>query len=161
MKTICVFCKTEFNVSQSGKGKCPICGHRTLATRRVSSTQKLWMAVSLFFAASLFAVISMKVFNKNQKEENLIVSIYDVKYTDTGYIVRGNIRNFSDTTYSVPDMIFTLKSDSGVILNQIVKLPPSGLIDPKSDLEFASTLEPKVIGAGKISVEFVGDNNDN
>jgi hypothetical protein len=144
----------------NGSGKCPICGHRIQVKRKhaPSATRKLWVAVMLFLVTCLFTIGAIKIFNKKQKSELLTVTISDVSYTDNGYIVRGNIRNFSDETYSIPDLVFLFKTDTGAILNKITQLPPNGLIDPMSDVEFIKKLEPKVVGAGKISVEF--DNHE-
>jgi len=152
MKTVCAFCKTEF-VVRGQTGACPVCGRRVRVPKK-SGTGKLFAAVAVFLCASVFAVASFRMFSMRQKSELLSVSVSDVKYTDAGYTVRGNIRNFSDNTYSVPDLRFVFKSDGGEILRIVVELPPSGLIEPKSDMEFIKTISPKIPGAQRISVGF-------
>ncbi|MDR2268561.1 MAG: hypothetical protein LBD94_00040 [Rickettsiales bacterium] len=159
MKTVCAFCKTEFNTSSNGAGRCPVCGHRTPPVRAKPETPKLFIAVALFLAASIFAVVTINLFNRNQKKELLTVLITNVGFDDKGYIVKGNIRNYSETTYSIPDLVFMLKSDSGTVLNQVVQLPPSGLIEPMSDMEFIKKISPIVPGAKKISVHFAEEEN--
>jgi DNA-directed RNA polymerase subunit RPC12/RpoP len=153
MRAVCSFCKTDFRTALSGAGKCPVCGHRTFAAKK-NPTMKFFIVALLFLAASLFAVVALNTFDRNKKSEFLSVSISDVKNAGGGYVVRGNIRNFSDRTYSVPDLMFLLKTESGTILGQVVQLPPSGLIEPMSDIEFVRKIEPVVMGAQKISVQF-------
>ncbi|MDR3208391.1 MAG: hypothetical protein LBT45_00920 [Rickettsiales bacterium] len=160
MQAICSFCKTTFRVGKSGAGKCPVCGRRTGAPKKRSSpTAKLFVAALLFLLTSIFAVVSMNVFRRNEKSELLQASISKIVIAESGYIVHGNIRNFSENTYSIPDLVFVLKTDSGVVLNQIVQLPPHGLIEPMSDIEFVRVLTPKISGAGKISVRFATEGN--
>ena len=155
MKIQCPFCKSE--IKNPTGGRCPICGHRINIPKKQGQTPKLWLAVALFFVTVMFSIISFRIFNQNQKSSFLTVSISDVKFSDTGYLVRGNIRNFSDRTYSIPDLVFVVKTDSGTILNRVKKLPPNGLIDPASDIEFIQTVTPKIVGAAKISVQFSED----
>ena len=153
MKIICAFCKTPFAV-RGRVAKCPVCGHRAAVSKKGGSG-KFFVAAALFLLVGIFAIASMRVFTTRQKSELLTVSVSDVKHTSAGYVVRGNIRNFSDQTYSVPDLMFVLKNGFGDVLSQVVQLPPSGLIEPKSDMEFIKTISPKVDGAEKISVQFV------
>jgi len=155
MRVVCAFCKTNFKVARSGAGKCPICGHRASVLAAQSGTPKFFITVALFLAVSIFSVVAIKLFNQNQRAQMLTVSISEIRHTDTGYIIRGNIRNFSENTYSVPDMMFIFKTESGVVLNRIVQLPPSTSINPKSDMKFLRRLEPRVHGAQRISVRFV------
>ena len=139
-----------------------MCGRRAPAPKRDNPTWRLWIAVASLLAASIFATVALSVFGRNQKKEFLTVSISNVGYTDSGYVVRGNIRNFSDRTYSVPDLVFVLKTESGVVLNQIVQLPPNGLIEPLLDIEFVKKIGPRPAGARKISVHFAeADGDDN
>ncbi|MDR1071701.1 MAG: hypothetical protein LBL21_03605 [Rickettsiales bacterium] len=160
MQAVCSFCKTQFRVGKDGSGKCPVCGRRTGAPRRgKNSTAKLFVASLLFLLASIFAAVSLKVFDGNKKAELLQVSISKIVAADSGYAVHGNIRNFSENTYSVPDLVFVVKTDSGIVLARVVQLPPHGLIEPMSDMEFVRVLSPRIDGAGKISVQFANEGN--
>ena len=154
MKIICAFCKTTF-AARGRTGRCPMCGHRA-GTRRKTRTGKLFAVAVLFLAACVFAVAALRVFAARQRAESLTVSISGVKYTNAGYIVRGNIRNFSDRTHSVPDLVFVLKTETGAVALRAVHLPPSGLIEPMSDMEFEKTIGPRHPNAQKISVQFEG-----
>lgn len=120
----------------------------------MNHTKKLFISVALFLVASIFAVIAINVFNKNRVSEILSVSITSVQIANDGYVISGNIRNFSDTNISVPDLIFTMKTDNGTVLNQVSVLPPNGIAMPKSETEFVKKITPKTFGANKISVEF-------
>ena len=154
--TICSFCRTEFKASASG-AKCPMCGRRAAphaGAGKTFSTVKLFFAAAMFLASGIFSITALDIFGRNQKSELLVVSVASVKAANGGYIVRGNIRNFSDTTYSVPDMVFVLKTESGIVLNRVTELPPSGLLEPMSDMEFIRLVAPRIEGAAKISVEF-------
>ena len=155
MRVVCAFCKTNFKVARSGAGRCPICGHRTPVMAAQSRTSGFLIAILMLLAVGIFSIFAIKLFNQNQKSQLLTVSISEVRHTDTGYIISGNIRNFSENTYSVPDMMFIFKTESGVVLNRIVQLPPSTSINPKSDMKFLRRLEPRVHGAQRISVRFV------
>ena len=155
MKVVCAFCRTVFRV-RGRIGKCPVCG-RAVRVRKKSGAGKLALVLFLFLAAFVFAAVSFRVFDAKQKGELLSVTISDVQYTNAGYIVRGNIRNFSDRTYSVPDLRFVFKDDAGNVLQTVVELPPSGLIEPKSDVGFVKKIASKVLGAKRISVQFAGE----
>jgi hypothetical protein len=160
MQAVCSFCKTPFRVGKSGAGKCPVCSRRFgPAPKKTSPTPKLFIAALLLLAASVFAAMSLNIFNRNRKAELLTVSISKTIDAANGYVVRGNIRNFSENTYSIPDLVFVIKTDSGIALSRIVQLPPSGLIEPLSDMEFIRVLSPKMPGAGKISVQFATEEN--
>ncbi|MDR1027443.1 MAG: hypothetical protein LBL46_03450 [Rickettsiales bacterium] len=158
MIKICAFCKTPFRIAKSGAGKCPVCGHRTGAVRPAAGlgpSAKLWLAVALMLAAALFAIVAFSVFGKNQKKELLTISVVSVANAESGYSIKSVIRNFSDSTYSVPDIVFVIKSKSGEILGQVAQLPPDGLIDPMSELSFTRIVEPAVPGGATISARFV------
>jgi len=109
----------------------------------------------VFLAATVLLILAMPMLKQQQKSQLLVVSVAEIRHTDTGYVIRGNIKNFSENTYSVPDLMFVFKTESGAILNQIVQLPPSGLIEPRSDMQFLRRVEPKVPNAKRISVRFV------
>jgi DNA-directed RNA polymerase subunit RPC12/RpoP len=158
MKITCAFCKTEFSAAR-GDARCPVCGHRAAAAKRGGETRRLWVAVAALLAASIFATVALGIFGRNQKRELLTVSISNVGYADSGYVVRGNIRNFSDGTYSIPDLVFLIKTDSGAVLSRIIHLPPSGLIEPMSDIEFVKKIGPRIKDAQKISVHFAEEEN--
>ncbi|MDR1826615.1 MAG: hypothetical protein LBQ49_02895 [Rickettsiales bacterium] len=155
MKVVCAFCKTVFRV-RGQIGKCPVCG-RAVRVRKKSGAGKLAIVILLFLSAFIFAAVAFRVFDAKQKAELLSVTISDVQYTAAGYIVRGNIRNFSDRTYSVPDLRFVFKDDLGNVLQTVVELPPSGLIEPKSDVGFVKKIGAKILDAKRISVQFAGE----
>ena len=154
MKITCSFCKTEFGVRRYG-ARCPLCGRvANVGGKKSSKTTKLFIVVALFLLTGIFATISLQIFNHNQKAALLTVTIANVSRTKAGYVVRGNIRNFSDKTYSVPDMVFILKTENGIELRRVSSLPPAGLIEPLSDMEFIRTIAPMLEGAQRISVQF-------
>lgn len=153
MKVVCDFCKTNFRI-RGKTGKCPVCGRRFAVPAKAGSG-KFFFAAAMFLLVSVFAVVALRLFDSQQKAESLVVSISNVKFGDSGYVVRGNIRNFSDKTYSVPDLVFVFKSETGDILSQVVQLPPGGIIEPMSDMEFIKKISSKVEGASTVSVRFM------
>ena len=158
MTTTCSFCKTKYAIL-GPNARCPLCGRPAAGARsaRRNPTPKLFIAAATFLMAGIFTTLALKTFDRNQKSELLRVSISSVRDTADGYEVRGNIRNFSENTYSIPDLVFVLKTDSGIVLNRITELPPGGLIEPLSDVEFTRRISPKSTGAAKVSVEFAGE----
>ena len=152
MRIVCAFCKTAY-VARGKIGKCPVCGHSVRVPGNVNA-KKPYVAAGLLLCAVVFAVAALRVFDVRQKSELLSVSVSDVRHTSAGYVVSGNIRNFSAQTYSVPDLKFVFKDSEGNVLQTVIELPPSGLIEPKSDVAFIKKIEPRIPGAHKISVQF-------
>ena len=159
MTTTCSFCKTEYAAIAGRAAKCPLCGRPAPGARAAkrNPTPRLFVAAAMFLLTGIFTTLALKTFDRNQKSELLRVSISSVRDTSDGYEVRGNIRNFSENTYSIPDLVFVLKTESGIVLNRITELPPGGLIEPMSDVEFVRRISPKAAGATKVSVEFAGE----
>jgi DNA-directed RNA polymerase subunit RPC12/RpoP len=149
MKTTCAFCKTNFMLAKSGAGRCPACGRRTCAKPR--ETAKFWIATALFLGTCIFAITALT--KAGRKTEQLTISLSSVAEKDGEYVVRGHIRNFSENAYPVPDLVFVMKGLSGTRLNETTRLPPNGLIEPRSDIEFERRLDI-VPGAQRISVSF-------
>jgi len=113
--------------------------------------------VFLSFCIAIFLISALYIYyhdNVQGDAGGLFVHISTVSATDSSYIVHGVIKNTSDVTRSVPDLVFNIRNSQGLLLARETTLPPSGISMPGAETKFKRIVGPKITGATSLSVAF-------
>ena len=163
MKTICEFCKTEYNISTATpRVRCAVCGHVWAPVAH--NTRGVWLtfiaSITALFAAIVFsvAVITQHRANQTAAARPLVATVTDISsVVDAAgmahFVVSGRVVNQSDEIYGVPDLIIVSRNADGAEIARQKFMPSATLLDPGAAVEFSHTLSAPANGVKKITVE--------
>ena len=155
MRVVCSFCNTGFNAARAiSECRCPICGRKNIIKKK-----SLFSPLILFlgFLAAISVFSAAYIYYNDERlapDGGLFVSISAVRALDNGYVIEGVVKNTSDVTRSVPDLVFNIRNSQGILLVRETTLPPTGLAMPGAEIKFKRIVGPKIIGANSLSVTF-------
>jgi len=164
MKTICSFCKTEYDVASTMRGRvqCAVCGHcwNFVPPRPVRAWLMLIAAGTAALAALVFAVAVITRHQARVAEEArpLVATVTDIhSVIDAAgiahFVVSGNVTNRSAEIYGVPDLIIISRDENGNEIARQKFMPSATLLDSGASVEFSHTLAASADGVRKITVE--------
>ncbi len=161
MKTICVFCRTDFSSYQipSGRARCPACG------KDFNNNSKKKAALMIF--ASLCALLSVAVFSffiiSRHKIENIKNNPLHAEIVKTNIVnddlgnkqiqVLGRIKNQSNYVYGVPNLFLISKDKNDDILDIETVMAPATLLGAGEYVDFEYTLSGTIYGISTITVQ--------
>lgn len=164
MKTICDFCKTEYNIDASMRGRvrCAVCSHEWIispATRRGA----LLMFIAAATAALSAIVFSVAVITRHRAAAAaaarplvaVVTDIHSVIDADgvSHFVVSGHVTNQSGEIYGVPDLIIVSHDENGAPVARQKFMPSATLLDAGASVDFSHTLSAPSNGVKKVTVE--------
>ncbi|MBP3316519.1 MAG: hypothetical protein J6L70_02890 [Alphaproteobacteria bacterium] len=154
MKTVCDFCKTEYNMSARAGStvRCAICGNTwTVAAPARRNTFLMFFASLCALLSAIIFVVAVIVTNRPdpRKQEPLYASVtgHQVVTTADGVrqlVVTGTIQNQTDDIYGVPDLEIILRDATGRIISRQKFMPSATLLDAGASSEFRHVLSAPV-----------------
>ncbi|MBD5400569.1 hypothetical protein HDR61_02390 [bacterium] len=164
MKTVCDFCKTEYNVAASMRGrvKCAVCGHawHINPPRRARAGLMIIAAATAALAAIVFsiAVITRHNADAAAAARPIVATVTDIHSVidadgTAHFVVSGRVTNQSGDIYGVPDLIIVSHDAAGTEIARQKFMPSATLLDPGASVEFSHTLSAPSNGVKKITVE--------
>lgn len=167
MKTVCDFCKTEYNLDRvpNTPVKCAVCGH--VWTPRVPFRQKVMIkfiaAICAFIAACIFSFVVIVNFSGAKHNQPLITKIDEKNIhivTDENgnerIFVSGDITNTTDDIYGLPNIIIVSYDAMGNVLSRQTFMPPATLLESKTTVTFNHMLSVDPKNVKRLSVELKG-----
>ena len=164
MKTVCDFCKTEYNLEKrpTGPVRCAICGH--VWTPRVPFSQKTLIrfiaAICAFIAACIFSFVVLLNFSGNTKQQPLVTTIDEKNIhtvTDSDgnkrIFVSGDITNTTNDIYGLPNIVIISYDGAGNVLSRQAFMPPATLLEAKTTVTFNHMLSVDPTNVKRLSVE--------
>ena len=165
MKTVCKFCKTEYNLDKfpNTPVKCAVCGHVWTPRRplRHNSVLKFIAALCAFAAACVFSFVVIVGFQKdNTNKKSLIANIEEknvhIVIDENGnnrIFVSGNITNNTDDIYGVPNIVIVSYDAADNVLSRQAFVPPVTLLDSRTTVIFNYMLSVDPTNVKRVSVE--------
>lgn len=165
MKTICDFCKTEYNLDKFPNSpiKCAVCGHVWMPRRpfQQNTWLKFFAALCALVAACVFSfVVIMRFQNDKNNNKPIIASIdeHSVRVIvdengDNRIFVSGNIRNTTDDIYGLPNLIILSYDANDNVLSRQAFIPPSTFIEPKTTVTFNHVLSVNPANVKRVAIE--------
>lgn len=162
MKTLCEFCKTEYNLTSKPVSpvQCAVCGH--IWTISFKKTKNLFMifiaAISALMAAGIFTLVIIAKYKYDEVKKNpLVTDISEIKTTldEFGikhFVVTGTIKNRSDEIYGLPYIVVTSLDNNKNIISSQSFMPCATLLDPGAECKFENTLTTSTDGVKKVTV---------
>ena len=164
MKTVCDFCKTEYNLERAPNTpvKCAVCGH--VWTPRKQFSQKTMIkfiaATCAFIAACIFSFVVIVNFSGNSKKHPLVTKIDEKNIHtildekgDKRIFVSGDITNTTDDIYGLPNIIIVSYDAMGNVLSRQTFMPPATLLEAKTTVTFNHVLSVDPTNVKRLSVE--------
>jgi len=164
MKTVCDFCKTEYNIdAPNGPVKCAVCGHVWVPRRR--GNQRVWLKFIAAFCALIAAcVFSFAVIisfqNRKQNMRPLVASIdqknVHIIVDESGnnrIFVSGNITNNTDDIYGLPSIIIISYDDADNVISRQNFMPPATFIEAKTTITFNYVLSVVPTNVKRVAIE--------
>ena len=167
MKTVCEFCKTEYNLERAPNTavKCAVCGHVWVPHRRglSKSMMKFIAALCAFIAAAIISLIVMVNFSGVKKNQPLITKIDNknihMVMDENGnnrIFVSGDITNTTDDIYGLPNIIIISYDIHDNVLSRQTFMPPATLLEGKTTTTFNYMLSVDPTNVKRLSVELKG-----
>ena len=165
MKTICNFCKTEYNLDKfpNVPVKCAVCGHVWMPRRplRQNSVMKFIAALTALAAAFVFSFVVIVGFQNDRANKKPLLANIDEKNVrivvdengNNRIFVSGNITNNTDDIYGLPNIIIISYDAFDNILSRQVFLPPVTLLDSRTTVTFNHMLSVDPVNVKRVSVE--------
>ena len=165
MKTVCDFCKTEYNIDKTSNGpvKCAVCGHVWVPRRPISQNPliKLIAAICAFIAACVFAFAVIISFQNKKNGQRPLIANIDQKNVhivadengNNRIFVSGDITNTTDDIYGVPNIIIVSYDDAGNVLSRQSFMPPSTFIEAKTTVTFNYVLSVVPTNVKRVTIE--------
>ncbi len=167
MKIVCDFCKTEYALDNfpTSPVRCAICGNTWVVQR--APRKNAW----ILFLASICALLSALIFSfvlisrhqiaQHQASHPLIASVSSVdSVVDAAgvshFVVRGNVTNYTDDIYGMPDLIILSLDEQGRTISQQKFMPSATLLDARQTVEFTHTLSAPTTGVKQIKAVLAG-----
>ncbi len=167
MKTVCEFCKTEYNLERvpNTAVKCAVCGHVWVPHRRglSKSMMKFIAALCAFIAAAIFSLVVIVNFSGVKKNQPLITKIDEknihMVVDENGnnrIFVSGDITNTTDDIYGLPNIIIVSYDMHDNVLSRQTFMPPATLLEGKTTATFNYMLSVDPTNVKRLSVELKG-----
>lgn len=165
MKTVCNFCKTEYNIDKVSNVpvKCAVCGHVWTPRRSISSKTliKFIAAICALVAACIFSFAVIVSFQHKSASKRTLVATIDQKNVhvivdengDNRIFVSGNITNNTDEIYGLPNIIIVSYDSSNNEISRQTFLPPTTLIEAKTTVTFNHVLSVVPTNVKRVAVE--------
>ncbi len=154
MKTVCDFCKTEYNITErSGSAvRCAICGHTwtVAAPTRRNTFLMFFASLCALLSAIIFVVAVVVTYQPSKKDKEPLVAVlteHQVVTNEAGVkqlVVSGTITNQTTDIYGVPDLIIYLRDANGRVISSQKFMPSATLIDAGGVSEFKHVLSAPV-----------------
>lgn len=164
MKTTCDFCKTEYSVDTSMRGRvrCAVCGYEWILAP--ANRRGAWLMFIAAATAALSAIVfSVAVIVRHQarsaaESRPLVATVTDVRSVIDAsgtphFVVSGHVTNQAAEIYGVPDLIIVSRDENGVEVARQKFMPSATLLDSGASVEFSHTLSASSVGVKKITVE--------
>lgn len=164
MKTVCEFCKTEYNLERvpNVPVKCAVCGH--VWTPKVPFQHKTFIkfiaAICAFIAACIFSFVVIFNFSGDKKQQALVTNIDEKnihtvldEHGNNRIFVSGDITNTTDDIYGLPNIIIISYDADGNVLSRQTFLPPATLLESKTTVTFNHMLSVDPTNVKRLSVE--------
>lgn len=164
MKAICEFCKTEYNLDASTRGRvrCALCGYEWVLSP--AARRGAWLTFIAAATAALAAIVfSIAVITRHQAQaaaasRPLVATITDIhSVIDASgvshFVVSGRVINQSADIYGVPDLIIVSRDENGTEITRQKFMPSATLLDSGASVDFSHTLAASSDGVKKITVE--------
>lgn len=164
MKTVCDFCKTEYNINATMRGRvqCAVCGYvwNVVPPHRARGILMIIAAATAGLAAIVFsiAVITRHNADAAAAARPIVATVTDIHSVIDAdgtphFVVSGRVTNQSGDIYGVPDLIIVSRDDTGTEVARQKFMPSATLLDPGASVEFSHTLSAASRGVKKITVE--------
>ncbi len=164
MKTVCDFCKTEYNTPAGVRGRvrCAVCGYEWIISP--AARRGAWLTFIAAATAALAAIVfSIAVITRHQAQtaaasRPLVATVTDIhSVIDAAgvshFVVSGRVTNQSAEIYGVPDLIIVSRDENGNEISRQKFMPSATLLDSGASVEFSHTLSAASDGVKKITLE--------
>lgn len=164
MKAVCDFCKTEYSIDASMRGRvrCAVCSHEWIVSPE--SRRGAWLMFIAAATAALSAIVfSIAVITRHQARaaaaaRPLVATVTDIHSVidaagTSHFVVSGRVTNQSSEIYGVPDLIIVSRDENGAEIARQKFMPSATLLDSGASVDFSHTLSAPSTGVKKITVE--------
>ncbi|MDE5616032.1 MAG: zinc-ribbon domain-containing protein [Alphaproteobacteria bacterium] len=164
MKATCDFCKTEYSIDTSTRGRvrCAICGYEWIISP--AANRGAWLTFIAAATAALAAIVfSVAVITRHQVRASaasrpLVATVTDIRSVIDAagvphFVVSGRVTNQSADIYGVPDLIIVSRDENGNEITRQKFMPSATLLDSGASVDFSHTLSAPCDGVKKITVE--------
>jgi len=165
MKTVCDFCKTEYNLNKipNTPVKCAVCGHVWTPRRsfRQNLVLKFIAAVCALVAAVIFSFVVIIGYNNDKSRGRPLTAGIDEKNVhviidengNKKIFVSGHVTNNTDDIYGLPNIIILSYDAADNILSRQAFIPPVTLLDSRTTVTFNYTLSVEPTNVKRVTVE--------